>query len=478
MKATTPGFFGLLRCPECGHDLAYGPIPQHDDIAGDCGLLRCACFAFPVLDGIPIFRKNHVAHRSIADDLVVAGGPTTETIVAQIEAGDGVAALLDLLAFPVCPWPLNRISVLRSFSHREPHRALGLAFRKRRLRRMLARRDELTAEDWLDAFYWHSPVPFDPFNYFFFRYGQPRHLAALALLATLPARNKPVLDLACGYGHMLHYLTICSARHTALGLDQNFHQLWVAKHYVAPGANFVCADADQPLPFKDGTLAATVCADAFHYFTNKTRCVAEMRRCSKGGTIMLTGASNRLMPPEEDQECTPDEYGALLDPWPYRVRGEAELVAEYLEKNGADLSAPAVSEDAAESKWLYLVATEDEAILRKHGLMPEWPHAVGKLEINPLYTQRRRDEAIDLTFRFPSPWYAFENERMAEYLPASVALDAATLGDLRQGRRTRRVEPLIAQVVALGLPLRYARPSGRPWTMKANRALTFFLSRT
>ena len=110
--------------------------------------------------------------------------------------------------------------------------------------------------------------------------------------------------------------------------------------------------------------------------------------------------------------------------------------------------------------------------------MPEWPHAVGKLEINPLYTQRRRDEAIDLTFRFPSPWYAFENERMAEYLPASVALDAATLGDLRQGRRTRRVEPLIAQVVAMELPLRYARPSGRPWTMKANRALTFFLSRT
>ena len=475
---TTPDFFDLLRCPECGGDLAYEPITQHDDTAGNCGLLRCACFVYPVLDGVPVLTQERLAHRSISDDRVVAGGPLPEDLAGLIDAGRALDGLVSLLTFPVCPWPLNRVGALRRLSLRGPHHTLGLAYRKRRIRRMLARRETLTAEDWLAAFYWHAPAPFDPFNYFFFRFGQPRHLAALALLATLPACNKPILDLACGYGHMLHYLTNCAARHAAIGLDQNFHQLWVAKHYVAPEASYVCADAEQPLPFKDGTLAASVCTDAFHFFTDKARCIAEMRRCGEGGVIVLAGMGNRLVPPTEGLECTPEEYGALLEPWPNSVRGEAELVAAYLKKRGADMSAPTSRKDAAESKWLYLVATEDVALLRNHGSMPEWPHAVGKLELNPLYTQRRRGEATDLTFRFPSPWYAFENSGMAAYLPAHVKLDAETIDDLHEGRRTGRVEPLIAQTVALGLPHRYARPSGRPWAMKANRALLFFISRT
>jgi SAM-dependent methyltransferase/uncharacterized protein YbaR (Trm112 family) len=430
-------FLATLQCPDCGQGFTLELVEQRAPSVGAYGLLRCACFTYPLVSGIPIIGKRPVVVRSISDARVVADGPTPAQLVGQILSGEGQEGLLDLLAFPLCPWPLNRMAPARALSQREPLRSAGLAARRRALRRRLARPDRLTAEDWLAAIYLNTPAPFDPFNYFFFRFGQPRHLAALALLSVLPSRDKPVLDLACGYGHLLHYLTEGPARHPAIGLDQNFHQLWVAKHYVAPAAAYVCADAERPLPLRDAALSAVVCADAFHHFADKTYCLTEMRRGAAGGTVVLTGTGNRLVAPAEGQECTPEEYAGLLAPWPHCIRGERELLAAYLRKDGPDLAGPAIRPDAAQSKWLYAVASEDETLLRNHPPMADWPHAAGMPGLNPIYEVRHRADHTALTFRFPSPWYAFENDTMQAYHPAAASLGNEARRDLRRGRPRR-----------------------------------------
>lgn len=449
----------FLQCPACGGGLAFEAVPQRASV-GAFGLLRCGCATYPVVGDVPILVRGRIPVRSIADARVVADGPTVASLVAQILAGDGMSGLAELLAFPVCPWPLNGVGALRRMSQREPLRSAGLAARRRRVRWMLGRAEALTAEDWLNALYWHSPVPFDPFNYFFYRFGQPRHLAALELLSALPVRDAPVLDLACGYGHVLHGLTAGRDAHAAVGLDQNFHQVWVARHYVAPGAAFVCGDADGPLPFRDGTLSAVVCADAFHYLSDKAGCLAEARRCAAGGSIVLAGTANERDDPDDGVGCSPEGYVALLAPWAARIRGEAELVAAYLDRRGPALAAPAVRPGAEASMWLYAFATADEAQLRDHGPLGGWPHAAGDVQLSPIYEA----DGPRLTFRFPSAWYASENEAMTAYMPPTAST--------RDG-----AEALLSQFVWVGLPERYARPAGRPWTVAANRALGVLLHR-
>jgi len=454
----TPDFFDLLRCPQCGEYLAYEAVPQREAEVGECGLLRCSCFNYPVLDGIPILTQERLVHRSIADARVVAGGPLPKNLSGLIANGSALEGLVSLLTFPVCPWPLNRIGALRHFSVRRPHHRLGLAYRQRRIRRMLARREELTAEDWLAVFYWHAPAPFDPFSYFFFRFGQPRHLATLAMLSVLPPSEAPLLDLACGYGHFLH--TVTSGEQPAVGLDQNFHQVWVARHYVAPLAAFVCADAADTLPFEDTVFSAALCADAFQYFSDKAAILAELARCMNNGPILLAAVTNRLADSADTEGLAPKEYEKLFEGRQWRGLTEDALLMRYLDQSGPELRASSDPKELDTSPWLYYILATNDALFRDHGPWGMWPHATGKISTNPIYSVT----GDQLVFRFPSSWFEFENGRMQEYMPGSASLQDDD-------------ETLVAQMVLIGLPESYARASGRPWPVGANRRLQQLIRR-
>jgi len=454
---TLEALVSVLQCPACGGGLDYETIEQADASAGACGLLRCACAVYPVLDGIPILRQGRLAHHTISDARIVADGNEVEAIVESIEMGQGLEALVRLLAAPLCPWPLNRLGVARRLSGREPLRSAGLALRQRRIRQMLAVRDHLTAEDWMSVLYWHAPVAEDPFN-FFFRLGQPRHLAALALTSVLLAPDVRILDLACGYGHLLH--TFTAQGMAAVGVDQNVHQVWVARHYVAPEAAFVCADAEAPLPFLDGAFGATLTSDAFHYFSGKARVLAELRRCSPGPTL-LAAVGNALVPPSDDGvERTPEGYAELFSGLSWRVFTEADLLARYLSHQKPDLTASSLDDNVLQSKWLSYIVAEDERLFRDHGVYERWPHLEGQNALNPLYEV----DSQGATLQFPSPWYAQENRGLSDYLPATISR-----ADLDEGG--------YSDLAHVGLPARYARPQGRPLTCVANRTLSRFLSR-
>jgi SAM-dependent methyltransferase/uncharacterized protein YbaR (Trm112 family) len=448
-----------LRCPACGAPLALDRVPQPDPEAGDCGVLRCPCAAdYPVLDGVPVLRTGALDRRSIADDRALAPGPDVADVVSAVVDGRALDALVDLLAAPLCPWPLHKIGALRRLSLREPLRSAGLALRRRRVRAMLRQRDRLTAEDWLATFYWHAPEVYDPFNYFFFRFGTPRHLATLGLASVLPDSVSPVLDLACGYGHLAHALT--AEGRAVAGLDQNLHQAWLARHYVAPAAAFVCADASRPLPFADGAFASAVCSDAFHYVRDKGGAVAELDRVSDGGPLLFPTVGNALVSEPDGHELAPDAYETLFDGWHVRITSDDTLFERYRDGLGPDLSDSAA--EAGPSKWLSIAATrgDPEALLRDHGPLDGWPHAAGRLALNPLYEPDGDRHVLQL----PSPWYEAEHGRLCDYMPPVV------------GDGEEPTPGLVAQAVFVGLPERYARPR-RPRIVAANRTLGALLRR-
>lgn len=453
---TLDALIGLLQCPACAGALRFVPVAQRAREAGTCGVLECACAVYPVLDSVPVVRTGRLSRHSIADARVVSPGPLVAEVVAQVRAARGAEALAELLSAPLCPWPLNRVGAARRLSLRAPLADATQAAHRRRTRAMLARREALTAEDWMSALYWNAPEIYDPFNYFFYRFGTPRHLATLGLLTVLPAGG-PVLDLACGYGHLGH--TLAAQGRTVVGLDQNVHQAWVARHYVAPGAAFVCADADQPFPFRDGAFGSAFCSDAFHYIHDKAAALSELDRTTSGGLVALATVGNAGVGEPDGEELTPDGYAGLLAGWAWRVRTEDDLLGRYLSGLSPDLSAPSPEASVDRARWLSYVAARDpeaaEHALRDHGALGDWPHASGVRSLNPLY-ERAGDQ---WRLQFPSTWYEAENSGILAYAPEALGLPVVP------------TEALVAQAAFVGLPERYARPSGRPWYVGANRTL-------
>jgi hypothetical protein len=160
-------------------------------------------------------------------------------------------------------------------------------------------------------------------------------------------------------------------------------------------------------------------------------------------------AKHRALPPAG--------YETLVADMPHRLVGNTEVVTRYLRKQGPALASSSEIEALADEQWLSVVASHRKEVLRDYGGFEDWPHAEGRLALNPLYAQEGPDESgqVRLSLRMPSPWYEQEDGDCRWYEPETVCLDAQVWSDLAQGRRTAEIERLLAQCVVVGLPERF-----------------------
>jgi SAM-dependent methyltransferase/uncharacterized protein YbaR (Trm112 family) len=451
--------YSLLQCPYCHNALEFSQVAQPDQNVNSYGILSCGCYKYPVIDGVPVIRKEPIDVQAHVSGAIQVAGPTPDFLASLILQQKGEEALLRMITFPWCPSIFKKFRLLRRIIHRNPVRAIGLAMRKSSLRRWIRNPPgSLTAEDWFALFYKRTLIRGDLFSYFFYRFAQPRHLAALSLMTTFPKCSRPLLDLACGFGHLSHYLTKCEKSQQVVGFDRNFFQLWVGKHWIAPKAHFLCGDADLAMPFRDGSFDGVFCSDAFHYFQNKTECVNEMHRCAPDGTIILTRVGNQLVQPNEGKELSPRGYLDLFSKSECGALGETELMNAYLKGMAPNLSIKQEPESLNDEKWLSIIESSDRSMFKDHGKFESWPHGVGHLGVNPIYLQSVSNNGqVHLDFHFPSSWFEFENQSMQAYHPSSIFIDKDVYHEIRTNQRTGRVEDLISKFIILGMPKNYAR---------------------
>lgn len=445
----------ILRCPKCGQVLEFQSVAAPWPQAREFGILKCRCASYPVVDGIPILMGGTVGafeHTMGSADFV---GPAVEDLCQKVLAGRGVDALLRCIAFPITLKRLRKVPPRRLWTSRG-FLNLMAGLRRGQLRsQCLADRASLSAEDWLRSFFGRfSPVQGDMFNYSFYRLAQPRYLATLALTKHLPESNKPVLDLACGFGHLGYNLSECAERHVVVGVDRNFFQLWLAQHWIAPKNRFVCANADESLPFRHGSFSATLCSDAFHYFRRKDLVMEEIDRCGSGRPVLLTRVGNKAIEPNEGFELTPTEYLRLCKGDSWMIFGEEELLSRYLAREPAIASQHSKTIVPGE-KWLSLVYPGTPPDDMRRNPSSGWLHAVGPLAINPIYRVSRAGQNWRLDFRFPSDHYKSENARMGTYCPQTITISDETYRQVKTNIRSPEVEHLIGQMVAIGVPNSY-----------------------
>lgn len=430
-----------LRCHACAGPLSFEAAATPAEGRGRWGLMRCDCREHPVIDDIVVLTDAGVGMTSDADGAVIVPGPSAADLAARVSAGRTETVLSELLTLPPAPprlaaWPLTRRAATVS----------AVAQQLRRARRPLTsrvlreRRDRMSGHDWFARTYRRSAIVGDLYNHFYLRFGQPRLLAALALLENAVADS--VVDVCSGFGHLLHCL---GADRRAIAIDQGFLMLWLNRWYIAPHALPVLADANRTLPLADALDTTVVCSDAFVYLRNHADRVADFARVAGvDGAVALARVGNETHPPHEGTEHDVDGWRGVVGAAGGVVRlfSEEALLQDYLSGRTADLRTDGA--DLANAKWLCALAVGDEARLRAGGPLPTpAPHHRGRVAVNPVY--RIHDGKAHL--EFPSDWYRFENEQMTSYMPQVIDLASLESGE--------QVDPEPTDFVHIGLPARY-----------------------
>lgn len=441
-----------LQCPWCH-------LPLKRQAGGD--LLACDCGVYPVVAGIPILQRGQVGN----------AGETVADLVRWIEAGAQDKALQALLIPPEPPSPrlargwrqaLPNLPGLRRFKHQAHAQAWQAA--RAQAAAYIAGLDapEVYANEFLGYYFRQvGRGNEDTCDYFVYRFGQPRHLAALSLISVIPRPTAPILEVGCGCGHLTAGMLQQAHGQRVVGIDHKFFTLYVAKRWVAPEAEYVSCSADMDLPFRSGSFSTVFCSDAFHYLHNKEGCARELKRVTHApGLIMLVAMRNRLVPTANTGEpLTPQGYADLFADWPQRRLVDADVLGRYLQRLGPALAESAEPERLNQAAFLSLVASQDEALFRDYGPFVDWPHGAGKLQVNPLYRPEpgRSSGSLVLRRHFPSAFFAGDHQEATAYLPEAAQVDAATWSDIQRGQRSPAVEQLISQYLVLGLPERFYR---------------------
>lgn len=315
---------------------------------------------WPVVDGIPYLRTDSEGLVAVALDHLDAGCPDD--------------ALVALLTDQDAWWT-------------GPATDLG------ELKRLVRERDTLSLREAM-ALLRLGPVA----DYFAYRWSDPTYLAGLALLEAHWNEPRSAFELACGIGHYLRELT---RRNVAcLGADVVFAKCWLAKHWVAPDADYAVFDAGARWPIEDERFDLVMCHDAFYFLPQQERVAARLRGLMSGrGMLAVSHLHNA------------DYF--------HDVKGPAKAVADwrklfpqaivYDEKDllfallGADRPRQHGWIDDCDVEAFSLIEGQDLAAkLVADGLaMPVSP---ARLQRNPLLGDRLGHDAV----RWPSPRYELE----------------------------------------------------------------------
>jgi SAM-dependent methyltransferase len=404
----------LLRCPFCGWKVELNTQVFHR--IGDGGeirdaLLACRCCQFLVCDGIAVMTL----------------WPETEVARAAIVDGRPADALRAMLNFTGDP-PAARLIGPEG-------EALGTY-------RQIA---EGVGEQFEGG-------------YFVYRFSDPTFVVADAVVRSVASAvvdpHAAVLDLCGGSGHLTRSLASIGALPPVV-TDISFIKLWLARHFTAPAADAVLADAEVALPFAAGSFRFVVCNDAFHYIWHKAQLVREMWRITDAaGVAAITHTHNAdTWTPSKGTALSAEHYRGLFEDTDARVYSEqltlAEVLAGRLSLSRHDSQAALEGDEA-----FSVIATRDGRVFRDFDV-PAPAIVSGELKFSPLYDDSLSNGHASLTLRYPSSDYEDEYSASHKYLPDALNVSHETLAEIQAGRLTDDVQDLMRRRIVLDLPPNY-----------------------
>lgn len=465
----TENFVNELHCPYCGFSLrlearlpAVGPELRY-------GILRCACFRFLIVDGILDLRQGPLI-----------GPADVRRFEKYLQAKDEKGALAYALAANYRA-PSPRVSSQRFLDYLERGhipftRALASHQRGRRFRQLF-RKKQISFQQTLELLY-----PKRHAAYFFQRYANPSFLAAHALLpllrelfrnttvpgpspvvgAQLTKDHPRVLDLGCGLGHSTFRMCQMFPNLSVVATDLNFINLFVAKKFIAPRAQYLCIDAESPLPFGDSFFDSVYCLDTFHYIRSKAALVRELSRAVRPGGLWLFAHLHNALADNVSPgfPLQPEDYLTLFERVRPRMLPEATVLDQLFRDQSLDLETTPSKKDLHEANAFCLVGDGGRDIWRRHERLADTLFEnSASLMLNPIYQVRHRNQGLLLEMSWPNASLEKECGQSASYLPSRFVIEASVWNRIATSSSPSKTDPEIWSLVKsfsfVDLPTRY-----------------------
>lgn len=347
----------VLRPATPGDEVGGVSVPGQ--LRGGSAVLTDGELLWPVVEGIPLLRPKESLRCEVLGRLA-AGEPDRALAVAL---GDQ-----DRFA----PTPPPNDDDLAQLIADDPSRGGGADLTLRQAMALLS----------------YGPVG----DYFAYRWVSPTYLSGLVLLGLVAARDRRVVEYACGIGHYLRALELLG--YEAAGVDIVFSKLYLARRYLGVRGPLICGDVEASPVLAPSPADRTVfCHDAFYFFERKRAALTHLREVAGAGGALAVGHVHTRGDAHEagfaeslgDYRARLDAGTALLD--------DAELARVWygtgeLPRGEAGESAPAVAWTEGKRlgepvDWL-LLARVDPGGLRQNPLLGaedvDWPSAAWRRE--------------------------------------------------------------------------------------------------
>lgn len=435
----------LLKCPYCGAELQVKEIYKRHEDEIDIGELECKCCRYPILEGILDLRNGYAEEYAL--DLLDkrrAHSALAFLLTRYAEASCQVRAFLK----PKSMYGPTLSRFLLAFTHIQAERV----YKK-------YSNEKTSFIDLLGSNSWQT--------YLKHRFSSQSLWLLYPFLPLLKQNRGRVLDLCCGAGHSSFVIQHHVDPQELICADHTFGSLYLAKKYMVKQAQFICLDANNPLPFKPGSFDSVLVLDALHYIKNRSLVASEIERILLSQSCFLALhlhnslqhniAAGKAMPPMS--------WISLFERFAIKALPDRELVEEFISSDRLDLTKDYDEQELNSSADVSIVGVGDSSFFKVfEGVQSEFLQEKSNLIINPIYELSRRGDRILLKRRFPDENFGKESPLAEKYLPERYILPAAFLRsgtsravakEISSEQAGAEIEELMREFVVINAPQGY-----------------------
>jgi ubiquinone/menaquinone biosynthesis C-methylase UbiE len=397
----------MLRCPLCEADISIQDIYEDTPEALIHGSLQCECDTYPVCYGVLILKnspvKKYVLH------FLKERAFKQAALFAMANYADDICRLLNFVeSFKV--GKLFRTGIFRIIT----------AYLNTRYRKYFDDNTsfmELLGDGAYDQYLRH-------------RFSSQTFWSLYPFISLIRSKGGRILEVCCGSGHASFILSRSIPPEKLIGIDGDFRNLYLAEKYFSR-ADFIQADMNAGLPFKDHQFSVAFMMDSLHYVDARALLAKELIRVTtpEGFNLILhlhnalkeNVLAGRPLSPAAIRRIFRDDEILLLP--------EKEVIENFIQNGRLDMSGKYTENQIREADAVVVARHAPSAIVE--GLWDDLLFPDDHLIVNPMYRTEDRDDHILLTRIFPSDAFRREYPLTEAYLPDRYEIKKAVL---REGR--------------------------------------------
>lgn len=286
-------------------------------------------------------------------------------------------------------------------------------------------------------------------DYFLHRFCSTSFLASLPMILMLEGFAGPVLEIGSGMGHHGFMLSSLYPQKKLVCVDTSFINLFLTKRFFAPQAEFICLDANDPLPFTQRQFNIVFSSDTLHYLYSKRLVMQEIARVAGENAIILLAHLHNLggQNPVAGNPLTAEGWLKLSSFSHTKLLPEPQVFHNFLQQDTWNLLDNFTFDQIEKSNAFMLVASNHPEVFKNYSKIGErYFYPDNRLIVNPLYRQQKKGSSVVLHKAWPTDFIQAENHTVDEIIPDTCVLDD---GIIRSVCENNISSPDIPKIIAL-----------------------------